>query len=321
MFVFSAGQVLFEEGDESHCLFFLKEGFVDIYRVREGTEVNLTRIGPGEVIGTLTVFSGEPRTASARAYSEVKGVVIPVESVEHSFKAVPTWIQAIVKDAVARLKMVDQRYVESKLQEKRLLEKVGTTFHHASALASFLAHLAKLTNVTFEENSVFPLNGFCAKAESVLLVRAEFLDSVFECFVRGGLVKEIKAGNLGRCLMQPKISAIEDFAVFSLHVAKHGQTKFASTKFYPWMSALVRSHRKNANKEMWTIPELAEALQKEMGRSLHEDLLVELLALGVLRSVPTQGESKVTFSPVQVQRRVIFESICRDLKKISLDSA
>lgn len=311
--MYLAGQVLFREGDPSGGLFFIKEGRIEIYRERDGTEILLGTSNPGDVLGTVTLFSKEPRTASARAVTQSTVLHLNPQALEVSMKDVPTWAQALLKDAVARLKYVDEKLVETKLTEKKLIQRVGTPMHHACQLTSLLAGLVRLGLIKEDDIELFPLKGFIPRAEQVLLKRAEYLESLFAALIQGGLVKQAEDKKFGSSLMRPKVQLLDDFSVFCLQVARKGIAGFAPTKLYPWMGALVRVQKRCPGQESFAQEELADHLSKEMGRTVSDILVQELMSHGVVRG--QAGAGKVTFSVSQVQRRMVFENTCRLIKE------
>ena len=312
--LFSPGQVLFKEGDQSSGIFFVKEGKIEIYRERDGTVVSLGHSSPGEVIGTVTLFSREPRTASARAVSAVTVMHLGVESLDTSLKEVPVWIQAVLKDAISRLKFVDEKLVEAKLHEKKLMHRVGTPFQHGSQLAGLLSSLVRTGTVNDNDVEMFPLKGFLPRAEIVLLKRAEYLEEIFKCFSQAGLIKVGEDKKYGSVIQKPKAQILEDFGVFCLQSGRNDFAKFAPVKLYPWMSALVRVQKKVPDREAFSKADLADLLSKEMGRTVSEALVLELVNYDVCRAAGTSGN--VTFAAQQVQRRVVFENTCRLLREV-----
>ena len=310
--VYGAGQMIFREGDPSGGIYFVKEGKVDIFRERDGLQVALGVSGPGDILGTITVFSKDPRLASARASTQVTLLHIGVDSLDSGFKDVPVWAQAVLKDAIARLKYVDEKLVDAKLQEKKLLARVGTPFQHASQMASFLASLVRIGAITDEGVELFPLKGFVPRCEIVLLRRAEYLDRIFGCLTQAGLIKTVEDKKYGTSIQKPRAQLLEEFGVFCLHAGKSGVASFAPQKLYPWMSSVVRLSKKFEGKDSFTRAELADALSKEMARTVSEALVGELVAHGVVRTLGSPD--KVGFNAAQVSRRIVFENTCRLVK-------
>lgn len=307
--LYKAGHVLFNEGDDGGSLYFVKEGRLEIYRIRDGNSIHLGYVNAGDVLGTVTLFSKESRTASARVIMPATVICLTSTTLESLMATVPVWFQALLKDAIARLKYVDERLVETTLKEKNLLQKVGTPMHHASQMAGLLSALMRLGTINEDDIELFPLRGFIPRAEQVLHKRAEYLEVIFDAFMQGGLIKSVQDKKYGPSVQKPKPQILDDFSVFALQVARVGIEKFAPVKMYAYMSGLVRAQKKFPDKSSFTPEELCDCLGKEMGRTITDALLAELLNHDVLRKM---GDS-FGFTANQLQRRIVFESVCRTI--------
>ena len=179
--IYSPDQVVFREGDPCNGLFFVKDGKIEVYRERDGVHISFGFTNAGEVLGTLSIFTRDTRSASARAVTQVTLLHVSSESLESGMKDVPVWAQAVLKDTILRLKTVDEKLVDSKLQEHKLLGKMGTPFQHASSMAAFMGAMMRLGVVNDDGIEIFPCKDFVNRCESVLLRRAEYLQKVFDC--------------------------------------------------------------------------------------------------------------------------------------------
>lgn len=65
---FKAEQLLFKEGDEGGGLYIIRRGRVRVFRERNRLEVPLAELGQDDVLGTMTLLTGEPRTAGGRMH-------------------------------------------------------------------------------------------------------------------------------------------------------------------------------------------------------------------------------------------------------------
>lgn len=66
------GEVLFEEGEPGNRLYIITEGKVKLgHTSMDGRENLLAVLGPGEIIGELTLFDPGPRSTTATAVSPV----------------------------------------------------------------------------------------------------------------------------------------------------------------------------------------------------------------------------------------------------------
>jgi CRP-like cAMP-binding protein len=64
---YSPGQEIIRQGDTGVGAFIIRSGKVDIIQERDGKEVRLATLGPGDVIGEMSLLDEFPRSATARA--------------------------------------------------------------------------------------------------------------------------------------------------------------------------------------------------------------------------------------------------------------
>jgi hypothetical protein len=74
----AAGEVLFTQGDEGTDLFLVLDGVGSV----EVDGTILAEIGPGAVVGERALIEGGRRTATVRAITPLRGVVVPPELVD-----------------------------------------------------------------------------------------------------------------------------------------------------------------------------------------------------------------------------------------------
>lgn len=312
MITLQAGEILFEESDPCDGVYIVREGFIEIGKHRDGDFLVLAKMRDGDVIGTMSLFSREPRSASARAVGSARLIHIDDKTIESSFLNLPVWVQAVLKDCTARLKNSSEELVEAKLREKRLYSKLGTVFHSASQLAAMLAYGVRSGTIQDEGISLFPLKGFFERCEGVLLKRAEHLETLFLAFMKGSLVKAQDDKKWGRSVFSPNPQVLEDFSVFCLQASKNNFESFVPSKFTPVLSALIRVSKKEKIARDYPLNELIERVKAECGKSIDAGTVRELLRLRVFSQTPIS--ESYTWSDRQLQRRLVFESTCRFIK-------
>ncbi|HID56651.1 TPA: cyclic nucleotide-binding domain-containing protein [Candidatus Poribacteria bacterium] len=74
---FKKGDVICREGELGDEMFYIRDGFVSIYL----DDTSVARLGPGEVLGEMSIFYNMPRTATVKAQSELKLGIINREKV------------------------------------------------------------------------------------------------------------------------------------------------------------------------------------------------------------------------------------------------
>ncbi|HUU01893.1 MAG TPA: protein kinase [Myxococcota bacterium] len=72
-----AGSLILREGESGDDAYYIRSGSCRVFSKRDGVEVELTTLGPGEVFGETAIFTGQPRNASVQAHSAVELIVVP----------------------------------------------------------------------------------------------------------------------------------------------------------------------------------------------------------------------------------------------------
>lgn len=67
---FKADEVIIEENDRGEEMYIIRSGKVKIYRQRNDREIILATLGRGDFFGEMSIFSGQPRSASAAAIED-----------------------------------------------------------------------------------------------------------------------------------------------------------------------------------------------------------------------------------------------------------
>ena len=69
---FAEDEILFKEGDPADGVFRLIRGTVDVLREFDANPILLGTVGAGQFIGEMGIVENRPRSATARAASEVE---------------------------------------------------------------------------------------------------------------------------------------------------------------------------------------------------------------------------------------------------------
>lgn len=136
-------EVLFEEGSTGRELYIVNEGEVGVYKGgSEGTLVELARIGPGGVIGEMSLLDNLPRSATVKAVETTKALVIVPQMFHAAMQKVPVWLNSIIKIVVSRLRDANKRVDQSVLRDRErgiaallLLLLPSHKYEHSSMVA------------------------------------------------------------------------------------------------------------------------------------------------------------------------------------------
>ena len=100
-----AGQTLFVEGAPSTNLYLIVTGSAVVRK--NGRRV--ARLGPGEVVGELSVILGTPRTATVEAETPIEWLVLDRASLRKAFDEVPGLGWNVLQSVAARLEQANKR--------------------------------------------------------------------------------------------------------------------------------------------------------------------------------------------------------------------
>jgi CRP/FNR family cyclic AMP-dependent transcriptional regulator len=101
---YRSGQSLFKEGESSRSMFLIKKGSVSVRKMKGSAFVEIARIYSNEVIGELSFFDRQPRSATAVATSDVEALEIDFVSLDKVYKNVPDYIKSIMNCVAERLR-------------------------------------------------------------------------------------------------------------------------------------------------------------------------------------------------------------------------
>jgi CRP/FNR family cyclic AMP-dependent transcriptional regulator len=109
----SAGQVLFREGDPAASAIVIVSGLVKIQkRGRRGDELILSLCGPGDLLGEVTAVQGTTRSADAVALGDVEAAGVGVADLRAVLARHPRLALQLLELVLRRLRLADQRRLE-----------------------------------------------------------------------------------------------------------------------------------------------------------------------------------------------------------------
>jgi len=115
---FKPGDVLFEEGTAGRELYIIEEGDVGVYKNTPDGAIELAVIQKGGVIGEMSVLDNLPRSATVKAKTVTRALLINQLIFQQAIEKVPAWLNSIIKIVVSRLRDANKRVDQSILRDK-----------------------------------------------------------------------------------------------------------------------------------------------------------------------------------------------------------
>lgn len=135
---FRPGQYLFREGESPDAMYLIKKGTVAVRKMKGSAYVEIARVYANEVIGELSFFDRNPRSAAAVAVTEVEAAMIEFSSLDKIYDKVPPYLKSIMICVADRLRKADD--VIRRLQKNVVYDEEGTLVRNTTpSTASVLA--------------------------------------------------------------------------------------------------------------------------------------------------------------------------------------
>lgn len=100
---------LFMEGDPGDRMFIIRRGRIRIMK-REGSQMaTLAELGPGSILGEMSLLDRQPRSATAKTLETTELLVIDQNMLEKTYEALPPWLTSIIRMLVQRLRETTAR--------------------------------------------------------------------------------------------------------------------------------------------------------------------------------------------------------------------
>lgn len=101
---FARGAVLTRQGQAGGLAFVIASGRAEV--VRGGNR--LATLGPGDVVGELSLIDGQPRSATVRALSDIEVLEISAEDLNRLIKKAPSVRRKLLEALSLRLREADR---------------------------------------------------------------------------------------------------------------------------------------------------------------------------------------------------------------------
>jgi uncharacterized protein (DUF2225 family) len=112
---FKADEYIYCQGDNGNEMYIILSGKVDIYiNDMDGLSVKLSEMGPGELVGELSLIDNQPRSASAIAVTDTLVISINRSKFEPFIVSQPEMAYKIMKGLSARIRFLSDELVKLK---------------------------------------------------------------------------------------------------------------------------------------------------------------------------------------------------------------
>jgi len=89
-------------------VFLVLKGTISVRKLKGAAYIELARVYSNEIIGELSFFDRQPRSASAFALTEVEVAEIPFDTLDKLFQTTPPYLKAMIGSMSERLRKADE---------------------------------------------------------------------------------------------------------------------------------------------------------------------------------------------------------------------
>ncbi len=107
-----AGNIIFEEGDPGDFTIRIKSGRVEISKQDQGKRKPIAELGPGDVLGELSVFSSIPRTATAITVENTVVYLMRSKEVNAEMEKMSPWVSQMITALSNRFDALNKRVMD-----------------------------------------------------------------------------------------------------------------------------------------------------------------------------------------------------------------
>lgn len=97
------GALILKQGDAGNCAYLIQSGSVSIFAENKGKQVELSKLGLGEIFGEMALIFDEPRSASAIALEDCNLVVLTRDVLQQKINRSDPTLKSIIKMLTRRI--------------------------------------------------------------------------------------------------------------------------------------------------------------------------------------------------------------------------
>lgn len=122
---FKAGDYLIREMQAGESIYIIKQGQVEVFQTsKNGQKIPLGIIGSGEYVGETAVLLDDNYSSNVVALTNVVAIKLSKSYVEAQLKSVPTWLIALTRGLIDRLRRANAVLKKHGLVDENLSSRV-----------------------------------------------------------------------------------------------------------------------------------------------------------------------------------------------------
>jgi CRP-like cAMP-binding protein len=106
--IYKDGEIIIKEGSAGREMYVIQSGKVSVSKSIGPREILLATLGEGEVFGEMSLFDGQPRSATVKALGEARVLAIDHEMFLRKVRSDPSLALGILRQMGLRIRELDR---------------------------------------------------------------------------------------------------------------------------------------------------------------------------------------------------------------------
>jgi len=122
---FKPGDHLIRTGQAGTHLYIIKSGQLEVYKTgKSGEKLSIAIIGSGEYVGETAILLDDNYSSNVLALTDVEALQLTKKYVDAQLKQVPTWLVALTKGLIGRLRRGNESMKRHDVHDEGLANQV-----------------------------------------------------------------------------------------------------------------------------------------------------------------------------------------------------
>ena len=104
---FDTGELVFSHDDIGQHAYLIRSGKVTLYKDVDGTKQVIADMNPGQILGEMALFTGNPRSATAEVLEPSELLVIDRETFEILLQKSTPFIKGLINQLINRIQSTE----------------------------------------------------------------------------------------------------------------------------------------------------------------------------------------------------------------------
>lgn len=154
------GTMIVRAGETGNSAYLIQSGMVRVFAVHDGKEIDLARLGPGQIFGEMALVFDEHRSANVEALDDSNLIIITRQTLDEKLRKSDPTIRAIVPMLVKRIVHTNNALLARHSDLKMMVDVVRNIYD------IIIGTLPRVQQETFQKAVLPKLNEFLDAVKS-----------------------------------------------------------------------------------------------------------------------------------------------------------